>query len=69
MAENLIYYKVNTDTINTLFGIDFKNGGIKTIKCSNEDYCRKYGFLTSEKCSKYCPVIEKVLSSIFPEIL
>lgn len=66
MAENLIYYKVNTGTINTLFSIDFKNGSIKTIRCSNEDYCRKYGFINSEKCSKYCPMIEKVLKSIFP---
>jgi len=64
MAENLIYFKVNTGTINTLFKINFKNGGIITVSCSNEDYCREYGFINSEKCSKYCPVVEKVMKSI-----
>ena len=65
MSENLVYYKINTEMIETLFGVDFKNGGLKTISCSNYEICRKYGFVNSDKCTRFCPVIEKAVNSIF----
>jgi|GEM_PF-6255325 hypothetical protein len=65
MSENLVYYKVNTEMINTLFGVDFENRGLKTIRCSNYEICREYGFVNSDRCTKFCPVVEKALDSIF----
>lgn len=56
MPESYRYLKVGLSKINAIIGIDSKNETVKTVFCSNMEFCSGFN-IRSSICPGYCQLI------------